>query len=166
MLRTARRLALLAVPALLALGGCDSGDPDTGFTRAVITDITIEAVPARTPDGDTWDNDPTGITSDPDLFVDLLDSAGSLVFTSEEEDAANVDQSELPVGWQTSVTFNRFDRTLFVEVYDKDPNSTDFMAETETFRLQDLVDQGYRTFVSLESDDGATVVTLRLDWTR
>ena len=161
--------ALLAL-TLLPLAACDTGDPSDpdDYRRAVITSVTIEAVPARQPDGSAWDNDPTGITSDPDLFFDLLDGGGLLVYTTEEEDQANVDQSDLPVSWSPSpgITFNQFNRTLLFEVYDKDPNSVDFMAETESFTLQELADLGFRTFVSLESSDGETVVTVRLRWER
>lgn len=158
---------LLAAALLLPLAACDSDDPTPdNIRRVVITQVSIEDVPDRMPDGDTWDNDPTGLSSDPDLFFDLLDSGGSLVATTEDEDFANIDpDTELPVSWDTDIVFNRFDRTLFFEIYDNDPSSTDLMGFTESFLLQDLVDQN-RTFISLESDDGEIFVTVRLRFER
>lgn len=160
-------LTALALLALLPLAACDSGDADPDdISRVIITQVTIEDVPNLMPDGDAWDEDPTGISSDPDLYFDLLTTGGSLEATTEDDDQANIDpDTDLPVSWTLSETFNRFDQALYFEIFDKDPTSEDFMGETETFLLQDLVDQN-RTFVSLESDDGEIFMTVRVQFER
>ncbi|HYE97091.1 MAG TPA: hypothetical protein VD962_12860 [Rubricoccaceae bacterium] len=168
-----RPTLLLRAPLVLLLGlafaACDNdgnGGDDNNPTRVTIHQVTIETAPPTNPGGDDWDDDPTGVTSDPDLYFELFDSNGQLILSTSNDDRPNIGPGEFPVSWSFSpgAQFNQFNRTLHFEVYDNDPNGRELMGTTEAFTLQTLADQGFRTFVSLESPNGDLVVSARLRW--
>jgi hypothetical protein len=167
---TLRLRAPLVLLLSLAFAACDNdgngGDDDDDPTRVAIHQVTIETAPAENPSGDDWDDDPSGITSDPDLYFDLYDTTGQLILSTSNDDRANIGPGEFPVSWSFSpgAQFNQFNRTLYFEVYDSDPNGEELIGTTEEFTLQTLADQGFRTFVSVESPSGDLVVTARLRW--
>ena len=152
---------------IFSLAACDSGgsDEEGPIRRAVITDVTVEAFPDERPDGSAWDSDLSGLTSDPDVYFELYDEDGDLIYTTVSDEESNVDSG--PVEWELDpgITFNRFDQMLLVQVFDKDPSGEELMAETETFTLATLVEQE-RTFITLESANGDTIVTVRLRYER
>lgn len=159
---TIRLFACLLLISLLPLSACDSGDPaNQNPRRVVITEVNIEAWPLRKPNGDQWDSFPT---ADPDLYWNLVDNGGQLLHTTEDDDASNVGDDDIGPQWLPELQFTNFNRTLGFEVWDSDTNDDDFMGATETFSLQTFADQGYRTFASIESDDGQVIVTIRLRW--
>lgn len=153
-------VALIALP----IAACNSGDPTVDdFRRVVITEVAVESWPIRKPNGDRWDGFPT---ENPDIYFDIVDSGGQLIFTTEDDDESNVGDNDPGPRWVTDIQFNNFNRTLNFEVWDSDTDDDDFMGETESFSLIDLADRGFLTFVSTESTDQITVVTARLRWER
>ncbi len=154
---------LLVLLLVLPIAACSSNDPTVDdFNRVVITEVNIESWPIRNPNGDRWDGFPT---EDPDLYFDLVDSGGQLLFTTEDDDASNVGDNDAGPQWITDIPFTNFNRTLHFEICDSDGNDCEFMDETEPFSLMTLADQGFRTFYASNSANGlATVVTIRLRW--
>jgi len=155
---------LLVTLFVLVIAGCDSNSAATNdFTRVVITEVNVESWPIRKPNGDRWDGFPT---ENPDIYFDIVDSGGQLIFTTEDDDESDVGDNDIGPQWQPDIQFNNFNRTLHFEIWDSDSNDDDFMGETESFSLMDLADRGFLTFVSVQSMDQVTIVTARLQWER
>lgn len=155
---------LLAVLLVLPIAACDSNSAESGdFNRVIITEVNIESWPTRKPNGDRWDGQPT---ADPDLYFELRDSGGQILQDFHDENARDVGDNEIGPQWLTNFVFDNFNRTLHFRVCDSDGDDCDVMADTESFSFMDLADQGFRTFLSLESEDEITIVTVRLQWER
>ena len=180
-----RLYPLLALALLLPLAACDTGgdDDDGAIRRVLITEVEVEAAPLVQDDGDDWDSGAgIGAGEEPDIYFELVNSdTGSPILATTVEEFSNVQPDDLPIVWSTTpgtdemmmeeVSFTRFGTPLAFDLWDEDPQLTkgddDFMGSTESFLIQDLIDQPTPpTVFTVQSDDGSISVRMRLRYER
>ena len=136
---------LLPLVLLLFVAACDTGDPmGDEIRRVLITEVEIEAAPLVRSTGDDWDG-------------------GILGF-----ERPVVVHDDFPLVWvfDPGIQFTIFTAPLAFQIWDADDNDDDFMGMTNSFTIQQLIDQGAPVLFTIQSADGSISVRIRLEYSR
>ena len=160
---------LLPLVLLLFVAACDTGDPmGDEIRRVIITEVEIEAAPLVRSNGDDWDGGILGFER-PDIYFDLVNAdTGGNAFSTFDDDFSDVDNDDFPLVWvfDPGIQFTIFTAPLAFQIWDADDNDDDFMGMTNSFTIQQLIDQGAPVLFTIQSADGSISVRIRLEYSR
>lgn len=133
------------------------------YTKCVITSVTISAFPATTSTGGGWDG-----TSAPDLFFNITDSVNTIKYNNSANVKTDVLQSQLPVTWTLSPTYNVAGSSIYsyryIDLWDYDtPDPNDYI-NYAGFRLSDYISLPNPYPSSITFTQNGITATLQLTW--
>ena len=133
------------------------------YTKCIITSVTISTFPATTRTGAGWDN-----TSAPDLFFNITDSVSTIKYDNSANVKTDVLQSQLPVTWTLSPTYNVAGSSIYsyryIDLWDYDtPDPNDYINYAR-FRLSDYISLPNPYPSSITFTQNGITATLQLTW--
>lgn len=130
-------------------------DVQQQFTRAVITEVSLQDFPFTNENGEGWD-----FSSGPDPYYVAFNLASNTELAVSGF-YSDVSKSSLPLPYSnTEWTIEDLSEQHAVEIYDSDPNNDDFISGVE-FNLSDEIGT-YSETVILDIED--TTIELTIDW--
>ena len=164
------------VGLVLTASACDSGRDDV-VRRAFVTQISIIDAPLFRENGDRWDGGP--LPSGPDIFLEIEGTSGVTLLSTR--DLTDIDGNTVGVLQDADAVsfpftfvfpdvpeteFNDLNRVLVVELRDADVTGSESMLFTESFTFDAFAPTraGGTSNVLLQSDDGAAIVQITVDW--
>jgi PKD repeat protein len=133
------------------------------YTKCIITSVTISAFPATTSTGGGWDG-----TSAPDLFFNITDSVNTIKYNNSANVKTDVLQSQLPVTWTLSPTYNVSGGSIYtsryIDLWEYDtPDPNDYI-DYVGFRLSDYISLPNPYPSSITITRNGITATLQLTW--
>lgn len=164
-------------PACLNGGVCrdETCDCAPGFTgdnceTAVtlrLTQVEVTDIPFNNPENNgNWDED-----NGPDVYFQLKDEGGNVLYTHETSAYSNLDGEDLPVTFTIAVPLQvtDLDMNLLVSFYDDDNGEDfldfddDFMGSVE-FQISDYTDGANAYPTEVEKEESNINMTLEMQW--
>lgn len=164
-------------PACLNGGTCrgETCDCAPGFTgdncetavTLTITQVEITDIPFNNPaNSSNWDND-----NGPDVYFQLKDASGNVLYTHELAAYSNLDGEDLPVTFTlaTPLVVTDLDMDLLVSFYDNDTGEDfldfddDFMGSVE-FDIEDYTEGANAYPTEVEKESSNINMILNMQW--
>jgi hypothetical protein len=150
-------LPLLSIGLLLS---CKKPNPtyEPSYSRFKIIQISLSAIPITDAGGSTWDVGISGYQN-PDVFLNVEDSAGNLLHDGTADVRNDLQLSALPIvyNFTTPIQLEDLSKTSYFTVYDDDsPLSANDLIGKVALKLADYK-SGYPTSITLTSS-GTTVI--------